>query len=1133
MSSTHLTSIPQAVRVAASIDNSVDPDLKQQAIDYLTKVKHLSEETWQLYLQGAGAERPSSLGRDGKEKQETNMRIFCQQVVDTALTQKPNVLNAESMRAMYQAVVEFVGLEYIEGPCEGGQAFLRNKLAFTIAQLFLHAYPHIPSYLHPFYALLAPPTSSPPNFHPQLLTIRILLEVAQEIHDITLKEARVMTKERQERDGVIRDMIRSSGDDKVAVEGMLRLVDTGLERIHKGESIDKWGETVDSTLKALSAWIPWIDLGVSLNPTTLSFYHRILRQPIFSFRTSAASIYRTLVAKGIQDPQGRLQVLRVLDPVSLIDSLESETANNQDEDVIAFRASLGAVLSAYGVSLVALFDNNEYPEQLRNEAESLMGDALPLLLRFLSDRQYEIPLSVSPFVSDLLRIYKRMFRPAAPATKPGQPPSPPLPVPELSPERRQFLAAMLDILIRQLAWPEDMEWEAPGNEDDTDEEVAAFKHFRGSCRSFIESIAQIDKSLHTEVVARIVASTLDAYTTGGAGVVAWQQAELALHLVYTFGEVSKNATRAAFFDLPPEVATKAARNKFRIKADSQASGRTTPSSASDAADPSDKFEYENYPLSALGQLLTRSMGSGISSYPHPSVTLQYFEIIVRYVEFWKPKADVLPSLFEAILDARGVHNSDEGVRRRCFYLFSKLCRECRNDTIEPMVAPILDNIRDLMVITAELPPIDGPEDDPLLKATTGKTYVADQLYLFEASGNLIFATKTDPAKQMSLLQAVAGPLITGLASAVERAQAEPTDLQAVLQVHHHLVALGHFAKGFPIVPDNQVESLPYSVPFMQMAEALLQAIEKLKGRRVVRDAARFAFSQFANAIGTPVAKLVPRFVSAVVTEFEPSELVDFLLFLQLLMHRLQGSSFETMDMLLLPLLSRIFAVLGQPVTGTDEAQVHTRLKDAYLSFFTTLMNENLDGIFITDSNKPEFESVLTALYNLVQDYADGTAQRLALGFFSRSVIAWGTSAEAAAKPSVFAETAQPTQSKMVSNGTAQPSTHAISLEQRAKQCLPGYENFIYQRLLPACFEVPANSEFNIRGGQLIVHEAAVLVRNTVQARGQEAVDFILNDLLPRLQCPPEIARQLVTSLTTQQAKDFKKTFFEFIKAMRG
>jgi exportin-T len=183
---------------------------------------------------------------------------------------------------------------------------------------------------------------------------------------------------------------------------------------------------------------------------------------------------------------------------------------------------------------------------------------------------------------------------------------------------------------------------------------------------------------------------------------------------------------------------------------------------------------------------------------------------------------------------------------------------------------------------------------------------------------------------------------------------------------------------------------------------------------------------------------------------------------------LQKNTFETIDMLLLPLLSRIFNVLSGPITGTDDIQIHRRLKDAYLNFFTSLMNANLDGVFITDRNKPEFENVLTALLNLAEDSSDTTSQRLAFSFFAKSVIAWGTSPEAAAAPSVFAESAMSAQSKAVANGTATVTNqNAVAKEDRAAQALPGYENFIYQRLVPACFEVPAAPDFNVNRSQLV------------------------------------------------------------------
>ena len=48
--SPHLTNIPEAVRIAASVDSHIDPSLKQQAVEYLQKVKELCEETWQVCI---------------------------------------------------------------------------------------------------------------------------------------------------------------------------------------------------------------------------------------------------------------------------------------------------------------------------------------------------------------------------------------------------------------------------------------------------------------------------------------------------------------------------------------------------------------------------------------------------------------------------------------------------------------------------------------------------------------------------------------------------------------------------------------------------------------------------------------------------------------------------------------------------------------------------------------------------------------------------------------------------------------------------------------------------------------------------------------------------------------------------
>ena len=172
---------------------------------------------------------------------------------------------------MYTALLEYINVEWVSGPCEGGQtcmfyssrpkrmlslAVYRNKLASTLAYLFLDVYPDsIPTFLHPFFDLLSPPdpSSSTPNFHPVHLALRLLSEIAQEIHDPTIKSAREFTKERLYRDGMARDAIRTTGDEKKAVDGLMGLARVALDKVDKGDK-GKWLELADQSMRILGTW---------------------------------------------------------------------------------------------------------------------------------------------------------------------------------------------------------------------------------------------------------------------------------------------------------------------------------------------------------------------------------------------------------------------------------------------------------------------------------------------------------------------------------------------------------------------------------------------------------------------------------------------------------------------------------------------------------------------------------------------------------------------------------------------------------------------------------------------------------------------------------------------------------------
>lgn len=102
--------------------------------------------------------------------------------------------------------------------------------------------------------------------------------------------------------------------------------------------------------------------------------------------------------------------------------------------------------------------------------------------------------------------------------------------------------------------------------------------------------------------------------------------------------------------------------------------------------------------------------------------------------------------------------------------------------------------------------------------------------------------------------------------------------------------------------------------------------------------------------------------------FEPTELVDFMNFIGLLIHKLrvsvlfsflllapvfisgnsQQDMFDVMDQLIGPLNNHITDILSQPITGTDDQRAHMETKKAYLALLNNIMAANLPTVFISE-----------------------------------------------------------------------------------------------------------------------------------------------------------------------------------------
>lgn len=104
------------------------------------------------------------------------------------------------------------------------------------------SYANIPTFLHPFVSLLSASSSSA---HPPLLALHLLSEIALEVHDTTMRSARSWSKARQDRDGLIRDAIRTTGDERLAMDGMLAFAERNLSSAP---------ERAELAVKVLAQW---------------------------------------------------------------------------------------------------------------------------------------------------------------------------------------------------------------------------------------------------------------------------------------------------------------------------------------------------------------------------------------------------------------------------------------------------------------------------------------------------------------------------------------------------------------------------------------------------------------------------------------------------------------------------------------------------------------------------------------------------------------------------------------------------------------------------------------------------------------------------------------------------------------
>jgi exportin-T len=156
----------------------------------------------------------------------------------------------------------------------------------------------------------------------------------------------------------------------------------------------------------------------------------------------------------------------------------------------------------------------------------------------------------------------------------------------------------------------------------------------------MDAVSIIDQDLVTEAVQSFSLNTLNAYSTGLA--LKWHDAELAVYLVYIFGEINKCKrilTLIADFELKHALAGGKGRAAFCLAPTIEKDKRKL-------------LDYSEYSLTSHGEMLRALVQSGISAYPHSTVVMQFFETAARYGDFFKVRKECIVPTLEAMIGTR-------------------------------------------------------------------------------------------------------------------------------------------------------------------------------------------------------------------------------------------------------------------------------------------------------------------------------------------------------------------------------------------------------------------------------------------------------------------------------------------------
>ncbi|XP_056879352.1 exportin-T isoform X2 [Takifugu flavidus] len=601
-------------------------------------------------------------------------------------------------------------------------------------------------------------------------------------------------------------------------------------------------------------------------------------------------------------------------------------------------------------------------------------------------------------------------------------------LPQLTDQQKSNVEAIMLAVMKKLKYDDEYNFENEG------EDEAMFVEYRKQLKMLLDRLAQVSPELLLEAVRRFFANAMLNWQSAP-----FMEVEVAIRLLYMLGEALP-ASHGAHF-----------------------SGDTTKTSA-------------------LQDMMRTLVSCNVSSYQHTSVSLEFFETVVRYDKFFIVEPQHIPVVLMAFLDQRGLRNNSPKVRSRVAYLFSRFVKSLHKH-MNTFIEDILTRIQDLL----ELAP---PENGFPAQLTSD-----DQLFMFETAGVLIVNAESPVERKQALMRSLLLPLMDAFAMLLAKLLQEGEEERQVALADCLSHAVGFASRTSKAFSNKQtVKQCGCTEVYRDCMQTFLPALSCPIQRGVLRSSVRSFLHRMIICLEEEVLPFIPAASEHMLKDCEAKDLQEFIPLISQMTAKFKRQVSPFLQQVFMPLVLAIFEVLARPADDNDQAAALEKqmLRRSYFTFIQTVTGSGMNEVMANQGAENVERVVFTIIQGAV-DIPDPIGQKTCFIILSKLVELWG-----------------------------------------GKDGMVGFPDFIYKHIVPACFLAPLKPTFDLADAQtvLTLSECAVTLKTIHLKRGPEFIQFLQQEYLPSLHVSPEISQELcqvIQQPDVKVLKNYTKAFFQRAK----